>query len=499
MTRPLVQMERIDKKFPGVHALKEVDFDLLKGEVHALVGPNGSGKSTLMNILGGVLRSDSGKIYLEGEEVKITNSFQAQKQGISFIHQEIKLVPHLTVSENIFLGRFPTGYLNLLDWKVLHGAASKVLEMLEPNFSHKQLVSELSVAQQQLVEIAKSLSFEPTVLIMDEPTASLQQDEVDNLFKIIREIKNSGVGIIFISHRLGEVMEISDRVTVLRDGKKIVTEQTENLTKGKIAELMVGKSEGIFTHKKEKRTIGPKIVEVSKLSLSNKVSDISFSLHEGEILGFAGLVGSGRTEVLKCLFGAINPKSGTIKLKGKQYSPSTPVQAVASGLSLLPEDRKSEGLVLGMSIRENMSLASLKRFVKHLLILPKNEKPVLAALAKSQGLKYHTLEQVARSLSGGNQQKLVIAKWLSADSQVILMDEPSRGIDVGSKQEIFSLIESLAAKGKAIIFVSSELEEVVNVSDRIVVFFQGKTVKELKAKDTNIQEVMKYAAGAEEA
>lgn len=487
----LLEMVGIDKQFPGTHALDHVDFNLKKGEIHALIGQNGSGKSTLMNVLSGGLAMDSGHILRSGKPVRITSPISALDNGIAMIHQELKLFPDLSVAENIFYGRFPKK-MGLIDWAKLYDMADEAIAMLSPDIRGRQKIRELSIAQQQLVEIVRALVKNTEVVIMDEPTASLTGEETLGLFQVIRRIRDSGVSIIFISHRLDEVLEISDRVTVLRDGVLIGTLERGQITgKDQLVDMMLSVKPAVLLEQEHKE-LGPVVLETRGLCLDKRLRDVSIQLHQGEVLGIAGLVGAGRTELLKTIFGAYTPEQGEILVRGKACHGLTPARAVKLGIAYLSEDRKGEGLLLKMSVEDNEIYACMERYSRLGILSVARRRKTVEEMRQKLRLKASGPGSLTGSLSGGNQQKVVIAKWLAAHSSIILMDEPTRGIDVGAKSEIYALVRSLAQEGRSIIFVSSELEEVQTVSDRILVMSKGAITKELPMNAT-VEEMMSYA------
>ncbi len=489
----LLKMSGIDKRFPGTHALKNVNFDLKQGEVHALIGQNGSGKSTLMNILSGSIHKDKGVIERKGRAINISSPMVALENGITMIHQELKLFPALTVAENIFFGNYPKKN-GLIDWSKLWIMAEEAVLLLSNEIDIKQKVMELSTAQQQIVEIVRALVKKTEVVIMDEPTASLTGDEVKELFDIIRRIKGTGVSFIFISHRLDEVLEIADRVTVLRDGELIATIDRENIYgKEMLVELMINIKLKDNMHKRP-LTIQelPIILETKDLCFNNKLHNVSLTLRKGEILGIAGLLGSGRTELLKVIFGALKADTGQVLINGRVLKKRTPENAVKAGIAFVSEDRKVEGLFLHMSISDNIIYSSFHEHSSSGFINNKKKYRSVTELASRLYIKSSNYEDYANSLSGGNQQKVVLAKWLAANSTIILMDEPTRGIDIGSKSEIYNLVRQLAQSGKSILFVSSELEEIELLCDRILVMRRGSINKELPGGST-VEEMMLYA------
>jgi len=492
----ILEMKGVSKRFGGTIALENVDLDVRYGEVHALVGENGAGKSTLMNILNGSLQQDSGDIFLKNNQVNIKNPYIAQKLGISMVHQELKLLPELTVAENIFFGRQTKHFF--LNWKDLFSRADKILAKLGTHIGSDKKVKSLNIAQRQQIEIAKALSQNCDLLIFDEPTASLTPKEVNMLFKVIRTLTEHNISIIYISHRLEEIFKISDRITILRDGHKITTLNSSETNQDGVIKFILGTGK-LFLREKRKQISDtneevPEVLRVDKLSIKNRLNNISFSLRRGEILGIAGLMGSGRTELLQALFGDLNISSGDIIIHGKKYVPTTPVKAVRSGLALVPEDRKERGMVLGMNVKDNITFAGLENFYKFGFLNIDKEKKIAKSIVKKLNIKTNSIFQNISSLSGGNQQKVVFGKWLLIDSDILLLDEPTRGIDVGAKEEVFNIIEDLASKGKSIIFISSELTEVIQISDRILVLYNRKIVKDLP-RGIDIKTVTKYATG----
>jgi ribose transport system ATP-binding protein len=501
LAEPVVEMLGITKDFPGVHALADCKFELLPGEVHALVGENGAGKSTLMKILGGVYRRDGGVIKFKGSEVEIPNVAAAQHLGISMVHQELNLMGHLTVAENIFIGREPRGSVPfMLDDKALNDQAAALFERLHLHLDPTKRVSALTVAQQQMVEIAKALSFNSAVLIMDEPTAALTDREIDELFRIIRQLRSQGVGVVHISHRLQELKQISDRITVMRDGRYIDTVGTAGAQIDQIISMMVGRT--IFEAAPEvPEHANPEVVlEVRNLNRGRVIRDVSFSVHRGEILGIAGLVGAGRTEVARAVFGADPIDSGEIFVHGKKVKIADPMDAVHHGIGYLSEDRKRYGLALGLNVETNVVMASLQRFVGRLGVV---RTGLTRAAAERQvqnlAIKTPSLNQKARNLSGGTQQKVVVSKWLTADTEILFFDEPTRGIDVGAKSEIYHLLNELAHEGKAIVMISSELPEILRMSHRIIVMCEGRVTGELTAADATQEKIMTFATQREAA
>src|SRR5215212_980182 len=474
---PLLVMEGIDKSFPGVHALKNVRFDLYGGEVHALMGENGAGKSTLIRVLAGAHRPDAGTILIDNQPARIHTPRDAEKLGISVIYQEFNLVPTLSARENLFLGREQTR-VGFLSASTEHRLALDLFNRLNVPIDPESRISDLTIAQQQAVEIAKAISLDARILVMDEPTASLTTQEAEKLFTLIGELKRRGIGIIYVSHRMEEIFRLADRVTVMRDGQYIATKPTRELTRESLIEMMVGrKLENEFP--KERATIGEERLLVKNLRRGSAVKGVSFSIRRGEVLGLTGLIGAGRTEVARLIFGADRRDAGTMLLDGKPYNPRSPRDAIKSGVCLITEDRKAQGLILPHSARENFGLPNLNRLSTFSFVRQNRERSAFAKYLDSLRIKIPHDDELARNLSGGNQQKLVLAKWLEANSEVILFDEPTRGIDVGAKHEIYLLINRLAKSGKAILMISSELPEVLGMSDRILVMHEGRITGEI--------------------
>ncbi len=491
----LVLMDGIDKSFPGVHALDKARFELQSGEIHALVGENGAGKSTLMKILSGVYSKDAGRIVYKGQEVNIPNPRAAQDLGISIIHQELNLMPHLTVAQNIFIGREPRGVAKfMLDEKGINDAAVQLFERMRLKLDPRVKVADLTVAKQQMVEIAKALSFNSSVLIMDEPTAALTDTEIVELFRIVRQLKENGVGVVHISHRLEELKQISDCITVMRDGRTIDTVQTADVTLDKIISMMVGRTIFEATPEVPEKPSDEIVLEVRNLNRGNAIKDVSFQLKRGEILGIAGLVGAGRTEVARAIFGADAIDSGEVYRNGKRTHIKSPSDAVSAGIAYLSEDRKRYGLALKMDVETNIVLATFRKFVGPLGWVNTNRtREVARKRVDALSIKTPGLAQKVQNLSGGNQQKVIIGKWLTADTDVLIFDEPTRGIDVGAKSEIYRLLNDLAQQGKAIIMISSELPEILRMSHRILVMCEGRITGELIAAEATQERIMTYA------
>jgi ABC-type sugar transport system ATPase subunit len=473
-------MEGVTKAFPGVQALKDGRLELLSGEVHALLGENGAGKSTLLKVLSGAHQPDGGQLLLGGQSIRIASPADARARGIAVIYQELNLVGHLTVRENLFLGRERTR-MGLADRRGEHAEAKALLERLATNLDPETEVGTLTVAQQQMVEIARALSQNARIVVMDEPTAALSGREVDALFAVIADLKASGVGIVYVSHRLDEIFQICDRATVMRDGAWISTRPISEWSRESLIEAMVGRSqEQEFPHRAEPLPAeAPVRLEAKNLVSGTAVRSVSLTIRRGEILGLTGLVGAGRTEVARLLFGADRADSGEILLDGKRLRLRSPQDAVDAGICLLTEDRKRQGLVLDLPLRDNFGLPNLPRLCKLGFIDTAQERTAFGGYIEQLSVKTPGQEQLARNLSGGNQQKVVLAKWLFADAEVILFDEPTRGIDVGAKYEIYVLMRELAARGKAILMISSELPEVLGMADRILVMRDGQITGEI--------------------
>jgi ABC-type sugar transport system ATPase subunit len=488
MGNEILAMRNIDKSFPGVHALKDVNLSIEAGEVHALIGENGAGKSTLMKILSGVYQKDGGEILVDGRAVAIDLPEKAAQLGISIIYQELNLMPNLSIAENIFVGREKRKG-PFLDMAATKREAEKYIHEVGLHIGVDTLVQNLSIAQRQMVEVAKALSVNAKVIIMDEPTSSLTEHEVIILMGIIRKLRDQGTSIVFISHRLSEIFEISDRITVLRDGEVIGTVMTAGCDEDELIHMMVGRSlTDLFP--KETVPIGDVIMEAEHIRSGSMVRDVSFTLRRGEILGFAGLVGAGRSELMAAIFGFRHLESGKVKVDGKEVPPNSPVKSIRRGIGFVPEDRKLQGLVLGMAVRENATLANLERVSRGGLIKKSEERNIADYYVKRLAIKTPGIEQKVQNLSGGNQQKVVISKWLVTNPKVLIMDELTRGIDVGAKKEIYSLITTLARDGVGIILISSELPEVLGMSDRIIVMHEGIVKGELSRAEATQKLIM---------
>lgn len=495
MSETFLQMSHITKRFPGVLALSNVDFALRKGEVHALLGENGAGKSTLMKILSGVYQPDEGDIIFEGQSVSFANPLSAQSAGITIIHQEFNLFPELTVEENIFIGReFCKNNRWRLDEKQQRQAAIDILQKLNLNISPETLVADLTVAQQQMVEIAKAISVNAKILIMDEPTAALTETEIDSLFQVTRLLKEQGTGIVYISHRLEELALIADRATVMRDGQFIATVDYDAVKISDLIAMMVGRDLGNIYPRRGPLAQRKPVLEVSGLTRKGVLNNIDFTLYQGEILGFAGLMGAGRTELARAIFGADPIDGGTLKLNGKVTVIKDIPDAIQQGISYLTEDRKKEGLALGLSVERNIMLGNYPEYSdRYGNVDSKRCQKTSEEQVKALRIKTPHLEQAALNLSGGNQQKIIIARWVCKDTDILIFDEPTRGIDVGAKLEIYELMNRLVAKGKSIIMISSELPEVLGMCDRILVMRNGRITGELASDDATQEKIMQYA------
>lgn len=497
----VVEMTGIEKRFPGVHALKSVQLDLRAGEVHALMGENGAGKSTLMKILSGIYQPDEGEVKVNGQPVKLDGPRDAQANGIGIIHQELSLMNDLTAAQNIFIGREPRLSFGRLDEKALNAKTAEIFKSMNLALDPKAIVGTLTIAKQQMIEIAKALSFHSRILIMDEPTAALNDAEIAELFTIIRQLKTEGVGIIYISHKMDELKQIADRVTVMRDGEYVDTVPAADTPISQIIAMMVGREVKEEPLEVPDTSANEIALEVKGLKRGREIRDVSFSVRKGEILGFAGLMGAGRTEVARAIFGADPLEGGEIRVHGSPRTIKMPHDAVEAGIGYLSEDRKHFGLALGMDVRANIALASMKRFTGgHGQLDETAMKDIAIGYIDQLGIRTPSDRQEVRLLSGGNQQKVVIAKWLLRDCDILIFDEPTRGIDVGAKSEIYKLLEDLTHQGKTIILISSELPEVMRLSHRIAVMCEGRLTGILPGgKATTQEEIMKLATQREPA
>jgi len=498
LSPPLLEVRRVSKQFPGAKALHDVSLRLSRGEVLAVIGENGAGKSTLMKILAGVQEPDSGEIRLEGQPVRIDSARTASRLGIALIHQELNLSDNLDIAANLFLGREPRRF-GFIDGRRLHQEAAPVLRCIGLAWPSTTIVNELSIGQQQMVEIAKALAADARILIMDEPTSSLSQRETEQLYRVIRELRASGVSIVYISHRLGEVKELADRVTVLRDGQNAGELTRDEISHDRMVKLMVGRDLSQFY---ERRTHAPGRTLLEARGVRTRVHpnhELSFQVRAGEIVGVAGLVGAGRTELLCALFGIDPMVNGEVFVEGKPLVARHPLDAVRAGLALVPEDRKQQGVFLEMAVRENLSLASLRRDQRRGFLNRSVERILASEMIRQLNVKTPSDRQTVQFLSGGNQQKVVLGKWLALRPRGLLLDEPTRGIDVGAKQEIYRLMEKLAGEGVAILFVSSEMEEILGMSDRVLVMHEGRITGELNREELSEEAIMRLATGTVEA
>lgn len=494
MSGKLLEMKGVTKQFPGVYALKGVDFELENSEVHALLGENGAGKSTLMKILNGIYSINEGKIFINGNEVQINGVKDAQKLGISIIHQEISLVPYLSIADNIYLGREPVTQSGFIDKKTMYENTQMFLNDFDLGLSADTLINQLNVAQQQMIEIIKAVSFNSKIIVMDEPTSSLTEKEVDFLFKTIRNLKEQGVGVVYISHRMNELFEITDRITVMRDGTYIGTVVSKDTTIDHLISMMVGRELTNY-YVRDFSTTGDSVLQVSNLTKKGVIDNASFELRKGEILGFSGLVGAGRSELMKCIFGLDSFEQGEILVNGKKVAIKNPNDAIKNKIAYVTENRKEEGLFLSQSVKYNLTIKILHEFIKFFRVNSQYENNETNNYIKELTIKTPSANQEVKNLSGGNQQKVLISRWLATKPQVLILDEPTRGVDVGAKAEIYSIMNRLAKEGVSIIMISSELPEVINMSDRVAVMCKGK-IQTILNKDCFDQEtIMHYATG----
>ncbi|MBK8032486.1 MAG: sugar ABC transporter ATP-binding protein [Chloroflexi bacterium] len=492
---PLLRINQISKSYPGVQALSDISFELYSGEIIALVGENGAGKSTLMRILSGAATPDSGELIWQGQPVALRTPREAQELGIRMIHQELALLPNLDVAKNIYLGREPRGALpGTIDWKTLYQQAAAQLQQLELDIDPRTPIRNLSLAQQQMVEVAKSLSQNAQLIIMDEPTSTLTDREVETLFRKMRTLRDQGVTIIFISHRLEEIFAVCDRVVVLRDGQVVASDPVAETTPSKVIAEMVGRTvDDLFP--RQRSIVGDPILDVQHLAITSPKQDLTFTLHQGEILGIAGLVGSGRTPLAEAIFGLRRALKGKIVLNGAELIISSPAQAIEHGIGFVPEDRKGQGLFLSLSVGANIIVSLMRLWSRYGWVQWGRYNDVSARFIDRLDIRTPSAGQRVRNLSGGNQQKVVIAKWLTMEPKVLILDEPTRGIDIGAKAEIHQLMRQLAERGVGILMISSELPEVLGVSDRILVMYEGDIVAEYDARRTTQDQVMRAATG----
>ncbi|MEM9348781.1 MAG: sugar ABC transporter ATP-binding protein [Pseudomonadota bacterium] len=494
MTDPVLRLEHITKTFPGVKALDDVSFSVLPGEVHALMGENGAGKSTSMKVLGGIYQPDEGAIFVEEERTVMHGPLDAKAKGIVFIHQELSLAAELTVAENIYLGELPRRSFGRVDWPTLYAKTDAILKKLKVGFNARTRVGDLSIANQQMVEIARALTVDAKAVIFDEPTASLTDAEKVVLFDVIADLQREGVGIVYISHRMEEIFKITDRITVLRDGQYVGTVETAASDEEGVTNMMIGRSLDLSRNTSH-HDLGATALEVRGLSCGKLFQDVSFEVRRGEVLGFYGLVGAGRTEIAETLFGLRDPSAGDILLDGKAVRISSPQDAIAKGISLVPEDRKGQGLVLGMNLRDNMTLPQVDDLRAGPFVAEGAEIAIYDLYRDKLNIRAPGWKAEAGNLSGGNQQKIVIGKWLSMKPNVLIVDEPTRGIDVGSKSEIHKLLRRLAAQGYAVIVISSEMPEVLHVSDRIVAMYSGRVMRTFTSEEVTEDNLIQAISG----
>ena len=492
--KPVLRLESIVKTFPGVRALDGVDFEVRPGEVHALMGENGAGKSTLMKVLAGIYHPNEGRIMIDDRPVVMANPIEAKENGVILIHQELSLAEQMTVAENVFLGELPRSRWGFVDWKVLDERVGAILAKLNCDFGPRQRVGDLSIAKKQMVEIARALTHEAKVVVFDEPTASLTDAEKVVLFDVINDLKADGVGIVYISHRMEEIFTISDRITVLRDGTYRGTLIAAETNEDEITQLMIGRSLD-YSRNVEHGELGDVALEVDGLSCGKLYHDVSFSVRAGEVVGFYGLVGAGRTEIAETLFGLREPSAGTIRLGGQKISINSPAEAIANGISLVPESRKEQGLVLGMNCRDNITLPQVDDMTAGPFVSNGAEIAIYDMYRDRLDIKAPSWRSLVGNLSGGNQQKIVIGKWLAMKPRVLIVDEPTRGIDVGSKAEIHNLIRELAHSGYAVIVISSEMPEILRVSDRVIAMYQGRIMREFTADEVNEDNLVQAISG----
>ena len=493
----ILSMEHIDKVFPGVKALSDVSLEVRRGEVHALMGENGAGKSTLMKVLYGIYPCDGGTITFDGKTVGTHTQHEALHMGIAMIHQEISLATNMSVAENIWVGRTPMTKLGLVDFKKLYAMTQEILDDVGLDIDPKVKVRDLSVAQMQMVEVARAVSYNAKLIIMDEPTSSLSKKEIQVLYRIIRTLKSRQVSVIIITHKIDEVFEISDRITVLRDGRRTGDADIHSITEDDLIRMMVGR-ELTEMFPKQESEIGEVLLEVEHLSSAGVFEDVSFCVHRGEILGVSGLIGAGRTEIMKAVFGIDKKDSGTIRIGGEPVNIRSPRDAIAHGIAMVTEDRKMEGLSLVRSSKENMTIVNLNKYSKGGIVNSKAELSDVEKMIRMLAIKLSSPKQVVNSLSGGNQQKVIIAKWLLKKPKILIIDEPTRGIDVGAKSEIHRIISSLACQGMAVILVSSELPEILGMSDRVIVIHEGHLKGELTRQEATQEKIMALSATKKE-
>ena len=493
--KPVLRLEGIVKTFPGVRALDGVNFDVRPGEVHALMGENGAGKSTLMKVLAGVYQPDGGQIFIDDGPVVINNPIEAKENGIILIHQELSLAEDRSVAENIFLGELPRKRFGFVDWEVLDDRVGTILKKLNCDFGPRTRIGSLSIAKQQMCEIARALTHSARIVVFDEPTASLTDAEKVVLFDVIEDLKNDGVGIVYISHRMEEIFKITDRISVLRDGSYRGTLNTAETDEDEVTHMMIGRSLELHERKAAANEAGEVVLQVEGLSCGHLFQDVSFDVRAGEIVGFYGLIGAGRTEIAETLFGLRRPTAGTIRLDGEEVTIGSPSEAIEQGISLVPENRKEQGLVLGMNCRDNMTLPQIKDLTAGPFVANGAEVAIYDQYRDRLEIKAPSWRTLVGSLSGGNQQKIVIGKWLSMKPRLLIVDEPTRGIDVGSKAEIHKLLRELANQGYAVIVVSSEMPEVLHVADRIIAMHSGRVTREFTADTVTEDNLIQAISG----
>jgi ribose transport system ATP-binding protein len=492
----ILKVEGVSKRYGGVKALNEVQFDLNQGEVHALVGENGAGKSTLIKVLGGVIHRDSGTVIYEGEEVRYNRPIEAQEAGIAIIHQELTMMPSMSVIENLFMGRMKSRF-GLVNWRQLEKQARQVLNQVKLPVDVYTPVRDLTISQRQMIEIAKAISANARLIIMDEPNSSLSETETERLFELIRELKTRGIAIIYVSHKLDEVLEISDRITVFRDGSYVGTVNTAEASEDMIINMMVGRQLDRGTDSTVPDSVGETLLEVRNLT-SKRFQNVSFTLNNGEILAFAGLVGAGRSQVARAIFGADSIDSGEIVFQGRRVRFSSPAQAIKAGIAMVPEDRKVLSLFMGLKIQHNMSIAQLPFLSKTRTISYSKERQMVNRFVKALDIRLGSIDNPVSSLSGGNQQKTVLARWLATEPRLLILDEPTHGVDVGAKAEIYNLMRQLAGEGVGILLISSELPEVLAMAHRIVVMHEGRVTGILEREGATEELIMAYATGVQD-
>ena len=490
--KEIMKMCNIYKHFPGVQALNDVSMSVFEGEVHGIVGENGAGKSTLIKILSGVYQPDEGKIYINKQPVKLRNPIDAAKQGIRVIYQELETLDDLTVMENIFLGEYPSNRLKAISWKKIEEDSREILRKLNSPIDPRKVMSNLQTVDKQIVVIARAIWRESKLVIMDEPTAALSEDDANSLFNVINVLKRHGISIIYISHRLNEVFKITDRITILRDGKKIETVETKDTSESDLITKMIGMQLKNY-YPKESCKLGEKVLEIKNLSVGNRLNDVSLDLREGEVLGIFGLLGSGKVELARAIFGDTKTSSGDIEIFGKKMIKNNPGKSIDNSVGFLPSERKAEGLNLIMDIKQNITLANLKNIGKGFFINRNKEKNHSKYWVNNLNIKTPSIDFIVNNLSGGNQQKVVLSKWLEARSKLFILAEPTRGIDVGAKTEIYKIIENLCKEGVGIILVSSELPEILSISDRIVILSKGRITGEFLKNDATEEKLLKFA------